>query len=166
MDGTHEHDHIGRHRTFRPALIVVDLGCADHGKAFSLQTLAARYGPDRIYGFDPSPALDLAVQYVGGVPVTLRREAAWLYDGEIGYMENGWESCVGEGDPVRCFDFPVWLARNGPAVVKMDIEGAEHALLERVVQDGTDLLISELLVEWHRHDFDGELRCPVTDWWL
>lgn len=151
-------------------MVVVDLGCADHGQAFSLQALAARYSPERIYGFDPSPTLDVSVRHVGGAPVTLRREAAWLYDGVVGYTDEGWVSTVGEGEPVSCFDFSAWLRRNGPAVVKMDIEGAEHVLLERVVQDGTDLLVSELLVEWHDHapadSLLKRLRCPVTDWWL
>lgn len=151
-------------------MVVVDLGCADHGIADSLSELASYYRCGRIFGFDPSPTLDESIEQVGGVPATLRREAAWLYDGQVGYTETGWTSKVGEGRPVRCFDFSAWLRAYGPAVVKMDIEGAEHVLLERIVRDGTDALITELLVEWHDHGpVDGlleRLRCPVTDWWL
>jgi hypothetical protein len=143
-------------------MIVVDLGCADHGEAFSLRQLVDRYAPDRIFGFDPSPTLEESVD--------IRRSAAWLFDGEIGYTEDGIRSAIGEGQPVPCFDFSTWLQGVGNAVVKMDVEGAEASLLERMIVDGADKLVTELLVEWHNPG-DAErllpqLRCPVTDWWM
>jgi hypothetical protein len=42
--------------------------------------------------------------------------------------------------------------------VKMDIEGAEYAVLEELVHDGTITLVSELMVEFHTQQFDQKLR--------
>lgn len=60
-------------------------------------------------------------------------------------------------------------------VVKMDIEGAEVPVLEKVIADGTDDRMSLLIVEWHDQFFDrgyvrrrkaiqAALRCPVEIW--
>lgn len=56
---------------------------------------------------------------------------------------------------VEGFDFSRWLAENfGPedyVIVKMDIEGAEYKVLEKVIADGNLALIDELIVEFHHH---------------
>jgi hypothetical protein len=59
-------------------------------------------------------------------------------------------------------------------VVKLDVEGAEFPILERLHEDGTDALVAELLVEWHDEkmaDFAerkaallSSLRCPIGPW--
>ena len=70
---------------------------------------------------------------------------------------------------VPAIDFSRWLkemvARHTTAdgskpfvVVKMDIEGAEYAVLEKLVHDGTITLISELMVEFHTQQFDQKQR--------
>lgn len=155
--------------------VVVDLGCADHGVGFSLAALIAEYEPDRVYGFDPSPLVNECLISMNGTPVEVKRSAAWLHDGETSYTSAGTGSRVGEGNQmVSCFDFSAWLRRtvNGDqVVVKMDIEGAEYALLERMIEDGTDVLVSELLVEWHgdpgkRAPILARLSCPVREWWM
>ena len=76
---------------------------------------------------------------------------------------------------VPCFDFSAWL-RELPTrpVVKLDVEGAEFPILERMVEEGTDALVAELLVEWHDDKMDdfferkerllSALRCPVHAW--
>lgn len=149
-------------------MLVVDLGCADHGKVFSLRVLAEMYEPDRIFGFDPSTT---QMRVYPGTPVTFSHSAAWLYDGEIAYNPAGLSSKIGEGaQTVPCFDFSRWMRHHAGAVVKMDIEGAEYPLLNRMIADGTDALMSELLVEWHG-GCDGEeltsrLCCRVKHWEL
>jgi FkbM family methyltransferase len=66
---------------------------------------------------------------------------------------------------VAAIDFSRWLkemvARHTEAdgskpfvVVKMDIEGAEYAVLEKLMHHGTIALISELMVEFHTQQFD------------
>lgn len=157
-------------------MTVVDLGCADHGASFSLHALIEEYAPDRVFGFDPSPLVNDTVVSMNGVPVSARRAAAWLYDGEVSYTAAGTGSRIGDGDgEVPCFDFSAWLrdtAGDGDRViVKMDVEGAEYELLERMLEDGTDQLVSELIVEWHgptdrREQILARLTCPVREWWM
>jgi FkbM family methyltransferase len=70
---------------------------------------------------------------------------------------------------VPAIDFSRWLkemvARHTEAdgskpfvVVKMDIEGAEYAVLEELVHYRTVALISELMVEFHTQQFDQNQR--------
>jgi FkbM family methyltransferase len=70
---------------------------------------------------------------------------------------------------VPAIDFSRWLkemvARHTEAdgskpfvAMKMDIEGAEYAVLEELVHDGTITLVSELMVEFHTQQFDQNQR--------
>jgi FkbM family methyltransferase len=173
-------------------MIVVDLGCFPHRDNISIELLVERYHPDVLYGFDPWPGLVEGETYVGTSRVVLRRKAAWVEDGEIEFAWvrglRSWDSTVmkaknsrrewsgaGEVVTVPCFDFSAWLGGlNERPVVKLDVEGAEFPILERLHEDGTDARIAELLVEWHDEkmdDFAGRkaallsvLRCPVAEW--
>ena len=175
-------------------MIVVDLGCFPHRHEVSIEPLVERYHPDVLYGFDPWPDLAEGELRIGDSRVVLERTAAWIEDGMIEFARvrglRAWDSTVmraknsrGEWAPTRlrevvpvpCFDFSAWLRTLPEApVVKMDVEGAEFPILERMVEDGTDSLVSELLVEWHDDKMDdfaerkarllGRLRCPVVDW--
>ena len=173
-------------------MIVVDLGCFPHRDEISIERLVERYHPDVLYGFDPWPALVEGETDVDGTRVVLERKAAWIEDGEIEFARvrglRGWDSTVmkaknsrhewtGAGEVIRvpCFDFSSWLRGLGEhPVVKIDVEGAEFPILERLHEDGTDALIAELLVEWHDEkmaDFAerkatllSSLRCPIGPW--
>lgn len=154
---------------------VIDLGCHDHGhpECDSLGALTRKYRPSRFYGFDPHPDFKEATFATDGTSLILRRRAAWLYDGHVGFHANGTGSRVGYGDTVPCFDFSAWLPTivHDRTVVKMDIEGAEYDLLEKMVEDGTSHAFSELVIEWHGNDprkdrLLGVLKCEVNDWWL
>ena len=70
---------------------------------------------------------------------------------------------------VPAIDFSRWLkemvARHTEVdgstpfvVVKMDIEGAEYAVLEELVRDGTIRLVNELMVEFHTQQFHQNQR--------
>ena len=153
--------------------IVIDLGCAGRDAADSLAVLAEEYSPDIIYGFDPSRQLLHDVRHrIGDADVVLERKAAWVVNGEISFCEDGSASRIGPGSMVEVFDFSDWLRRlqADEIIVKMDIEGAEVPVLRKMVADGTDLLVDELLVEWHYDEHDVkqevEVRCPVREWWL
>jgi FkbM family methyltransferase len=171
--------------------IVVDLGCADRGEWFSLEALAEKYRPDILYGFDPSPSLNLRRKKIGGVPVKLERKAAWIHDGTITFDDErihgralrigvgpsnpslGRIGTIGTGSTVAdCFDFSAWLAEHGPAIVKMDIEGAEYALLAKLLADNTARLMSELIIEWHDTPDVGLVDhleahgVTIKDWWM
>jgi FkbM family methyltransferase len=152
--------------------VVVDLGCIPRNGAASLPTLAWEYDPDVIYGFDPGDALEEGTFQRKSAKVILRRAAAWIYDGTALFHEDGSASRLGEyGVEIPCIDFSKWLKalkrkeKPDEIFVKMDIEGAEVEVLEKMIADGTDRLMDELLVEWHGRVVDG-YRCPARDWWL
>ncbi len=134
-------------------MIVIDLGCQPH-EASSLPYLADTYKPSLIYGFDPWPDLDTSITEVNGVPVALYRKAAWVHDGSIGYHQDGDASWVEEdGLQVECFDLAGFLDRLGAQVLlKMDVEGAEYALLPHLEDTGAIRFVDALLVEWHDHE--------------
>lgn len=152
---------------------VVDVGCMDFGYQDSIGSLVDTYRPRRLYGFDPHPRLDVSRRWHHGVPVVLRQAAAWLYDGEVLFYENGTSSKTAEGATlVPCIDFSGWLQKHARRVVlKMDVEGAEYELLGRMADEGTDQLVEELLIEWHGDDtqaaaITARLACPTRQWWM
>ncbi|HCQ71730.1 MAG: hypothetical protein CL570_00445 [Alphaproteobacteria bacterium] len=73
---------------------------------------------------------------------------------------------------IKSFDFSEWLKdlheqqtiskfgyKISPYIaVKMDIEGAEYDVLEKVITDGHHPLISDLIVEFHANAFDMDKR--------
>jgi hypothetical protein len=157
--------------------IVVDLGCVDHSPSeTSLKTLVEEYKPDLVFGFDPLLELPLESQREDDTSLILCRAAAWLHDGTAGFVVNGNGSRVqGDNGSVACFDFSRWLSdlrtshpRPDVIVVKMDIEGAEVPIVQRMIEDGTDKLIDELLVEWHGagEELEERLSCRVRRWWM
>jgi FkbM family methyltransferase len=173
-------------------MIVVDLGCYPHRDEISIEPLIERFRPEVLYGFDPWPALVEGESEFEGTRVVLERKAAWIEDGEIEFARvrglRGWDSTVmrsknakgewsGAGSVIRvqAFDFSAWLRwLSEPPIVKLDVEGAEFPILEKLVEDGTDALVAELLVEWHdekmpeyaqrRTELVAALRCPVSPW--
>lgn len=79
---------------------------------------------------------------------------------------------VTEPQEIPCFDFSVWLKSlqeqhtkqsSGLEVMpyialKMDIEGAEYPVLEKMIKDGTISAVSDLIVEFHAHAFDADKK--------
>jgi hypothetical protein len=120
-------------------VIVVDLGCFPHRDEISIEPLVARFRPDVLYGFDPWPALIEGETQVGSTRVVLRRQAAWIEDGEVEFARvrglRGWDSTVmrskndsrewsgaGEIISVPGFDFSAWLRTlPEPPVEKHDV---------------------------------------------
>ncbi len=154
---------------------VVDLGCHDYGKWASLQTLVGLFHPDRIYGFDPSPQLDTSITEVDGVPATLERRAAWIEDTTLPFRDEEIADArigvITHDGPLQvdAFDFSAWMVEHGRAAVKMDIEGAEYAVLSKMILDGTHRLLDYLFIEWHdtKHEqIISALECPVVSWWM
>jgi FkbM family methyltransferase len=139
-----------------------------------------RFRPDVLYGFDPWPALVEGESELEGTRVILARKAAWITDGEIEFARvqglRAWDSTVmreknsrrewsGPSEIIRvpCFDFSSWLRTlPEPPIVKLDVEGAEFPILERMVETGADALVTELLVEWH-DDKMADLSRPKGD---
>ncbi len=159
-------------------IVVIDIGaCDEHDN--SLRALAEKYQPTIIFGFDVRKETNVGVREVAGVPCEVERRAAWIHDGIISYSEKGSSTAVGfPGEVVECFDFSLWLAdlaiTAGPErqiVVKIDAEGAEYPILGKMLDDGTDLLVAEFVIEWHNQDslrapYLERLKSPVSEWWM
>ncbi len=166
-------------------MIVVDLGCETQMTDRSIEPLVERFAPDLLLGFDPAATPPLQ-SVVSGTHVVVERKAAWVEDGTVEFSartgiegtlmtdSNAW---TGHAETVQCFDFSEWVRAldTRDVIVKMDIEGAEVPVLEKLVADGTDALIGLLLVEWHdwlfgddfaerRAKVEAMLRCPVEVW--
>lgn len=148
-------------------MIVVDVGCADHS-AKSVDYLIGRFRPDELWGFDPYPEMEAADYWDGVTHVRTANEAAWTFDGTVGFTVAGDCSRVGDGPvTVPCFDLAAWLAvREEGAIVKLDAEGAEYELVPHLIATGEDKRLNLLLVEWHDGDrgLTDELDCPVELW--
>ncbi|MBN8560158.1 MAG: FkbM family methyltransferase [Leptolyngbya sp. UWPOB_LEPTO1] len=60
---------------------------------------------------------------------------------------------------VESMDFSQWILNNfdlsDHIVVKMDIEGAEYPVLEKMIEDGSIYYINKLYVEWHWYKIGG-----------
>jgi FkbM family methyltransferase len=100
--------------------------------------------------------------------------AAWTYDGTMnlfesasnaaatvvpGKVERGTWPQIDYEAPVTvpCFDFSQWLLRTfslkDDLTIKMDIEGAEYDVVEKMIKDRSILLARKLICEWHHDRF-------------
>lgn len=138
--------------------VVVDLGCHTHAgypEDESKNRLIERFEPRHYYGFDPHPDTPFFVFHDGDkLRVEVERAAAWTHEGHVGLVVppavmNPLRTHVTEGSTVRCFDLAEFLNDVGPAVVKMDVEGAEYTLIPHLIETGAIKQVSLLLIEWH-----------------
>jgi FkbM family methyltransferase len=63
-------------------------------------------------------------------------------------------------DNVDCIDFSKWVKtnfkKNDYIQVKMDIEGSEYDIIEKMIEDNTIQYINKLYIEWHNKKLDIE----------
>jgi hypothetical protein len=167
--------------------VVIDIGCARHGNDYSIERLIEEYRPKYLFGFDPHESIVDKSYMEGETVVTLRRQAAWLYDGEIGFLSDGLNSTLSHGGDtkVTCFDLARWLHEEMPAmdvdtgklhkvVLKLDAEGSEYELLEHLINTGHDKLIDLAWVEFHpfgvenpaarRAAIEEKIACELVEW--
>jgi FkbM family methyltransferase len=102
----------------------------------------------------------------GVARVHVHRHAAWIRDGEVTFYESATRfgsSLLKEKKTgylrlrkpltVPCLCFSTWLREQARSaeyvVVKMNVEGAEYAILRQMIGCGTLGLVDELFVELH-----------------
>jgi hypothetical protein len=70
-----------------------------------------------------------------------------------------------DGGLVECIDFSEFLKnnieKNSEVICKMDIEGAEFEVLDKIINDKTVKLIDILYIEWHSHLLNGEYNVNI-----
>lgn len=161
-----------------PGDIALDLGA---NQGLFTQKLAATGAT--VHAFEPEPVLFAALQKrFADVPNVVLHQAAiaeqsgtvrfWLerYDGSnpleatsCSIVEGHLYSSNGPAIDVDCIDFFAFLEELGqaPKVIKMDIEGAELPILERLFDEGAGAFdrFGTLFVETHeRHFADLQAR--------
>ena len=140
-------------------MIVIDVGCARYGGDYSIERLIEEFHPHILYGFDPNPVVPVSEMYeVFDDPVltkvVLERKAAWIYDGEIGYVDTGLGSWITERTEemrVKCLDLARFILElpKDEIALKMDAEGAEYEILEHLIATGANEMLSLVWLEWH-----------------
>jgi FkbM family methyltransferase len=174
--------------------IFIDLGCFDGDTIRQFYGWKFLAGQDEweIHAFDPNPNFkknwgsmmsendklkfyNIAVSdSTGETEFTLRPEDQ-PYGSTITKQRDNWGQ--GEIITVQTIDFSTWLKQFAKhrVIVKMDIEGAEFEVLEKMIKDKTDYIPELIMVEWHnskRSDNDpdrqariiDQLHCEVSPW--
>lgn len=163
-------------------MILVDIGCATHGRMSALdesfRPLIRRFKPDIYFGFDIYPGMLDGETLIEDTRCVFARRAAWTCEGILGVEVNSNMTHIqlgtvnGAKDIVASFDLGgfISLLPDGP-IVKMDIEGAEYPVLWNIYERGIDKRIELLLVEWHPDEWANgfkmdrpPLRCQVEEW--
>lgn len=148
-------------------MIVIDIGCSPAG-GDSIGYLIREFSPERLYGFDPSPAVEQIVgrRTIDGTEVIVERKAAWIEKGWLNWVPTGYGT-VSEEEPehmafqkVRSFDFSdfVLSLEQDNIHLKMDCEGAEYPILEHLIATGAIKKISLIWIEWHYLEADSLQR--------
>lgn len=135
----------------------------------SLPVLIRRFGPfERILCFEASPELSLVPPPDLSIPVEIHRLAVWIADGEqilffgehaegstLLHNKTSGNLSVARSTRVPTIDFAAWLLHNtephDQLIIKMDIEGAEFPVLQRLVGHPVRRRIRQLWVEWHHN---------------
>lgn len=115
-----------------------------------------------VYAFEPNPEHQEKLKKLEDTKPKLKvsNKAAWTYDGFIDFTVDDVGSTImqskknwGNGMiiPVPCFDFSTWLKqfKNDYVIVKMDIEGAEFSVLEKMIIEGSIWAVDRLWAEMH-----------------
>lgn len=116
-----------------------------------------------IYSFEPDPK---PLPHLP--PLKLIEAAAWVWNGEIEYSLDPRQQASHIKDiagtdfeqtrTVKCIDFS-WFVHELPETVivcSMDCEGAEFAILRKMIKDGTAQLINVLDIEFHHRMMNDE----------
>lgn len=134
----------------------------------------------QIFAFEPNSdcwnSLNLLAKQKGNLSVI--GKAAWVKDGDIDFIPDGigattmktkknWDQ--GLAIKVPCLDFSEWMTRftkDDFIVLKIDIEGAEFEVLEKMIKDGTISLVDHLWVEFHQNkvtDYTTQYKNELVD---
>jgi FkbM family methyltransferase len=127
-----------------------------------------RFGEDTItLSFEPVPYLAKQLQDIheDNDSVYIQNSAVWIEDTTkkffISDMYTDGSSLLTSINNLKedqyveisCFDFSSWLkntfSQDDYIILKLDIEGAEYEVLNKMIEDGTMSLINEFWGEWH-----------------
>jgi len=145
------------------------LDCGGHnGLSVRSFKKSKQYTDDfEIYSFEPVEFV--AKQYKDMPGINFSNAAIWIFDGEIDfYINKTYKSTRGNSlikekisggldkeNPIKtpCIDFSQWVIDNfdkGDFIqLKMDIEGAEYEVLNKMIKDGSIDYVDKINIEFH-----------------
>jgi FkbM family methyltransferase len=141
---------------------MIFLDCGGHDGSSVRKFRQTRDSECEIVTFEPNPLY--AQCYQGFERHRLIAAAVWTEDGARDFyldrIDGDGSSLLRDkrtGDldrerPIRVatVDLPEWIRLNATNIIlKLDIEGAEYAVLDKMLADGTARHVRELLIEWH-----------------
>jgi len=119
-----------------------------------------------IHSFEPNPSL--RDKYLNRDDISFHPQAIWVLDGEISfYLDKSRRSLgstlisskhtrkIDKKKPINvpCIDFSSWILKNFDAsdyiILKMDIEGAEYDVLNKMIKDNSINYIKMAFIEFH-----------------
>lgn len=124
------------------------------------------------YSFECNPML---FPYYSDVNTTLIKKAVWtknetkkfyistgnrLSGSSISTNKTSGNLSENNSIDIECVDFSDWTKqfKNAIIVMKMDIEGVEYDVLEKMIADGTIFKINELYIEFHSKKMRGNYK--------
>ena len=75
-----------------------------------------------------------------------------IMDDNIQYQNSN--NYIKNFSSVECVDFSEFIKKFNKEdyiIVKLDVEGAEYPILEKMIEDGTIDYVNEFYIEWHNH---------------
>lgn len=173
-------------------MIYIDLGCYDGDTVEQFINWGQLFGDiseAEIYAFDPQTFRkswdDIKLRQSQHVKkMSFQSKAAWVEDTMLDLSVEGIGSSVmlekaktDKTNIVRAFNFPRWFEKldDKKIYLKMDIEGAEYPILEKLINHNLDKKITLLMVEWHagkmgdrwrfrEKNIKENLRCKWIEW--
>lgn len=121
----------------------------------------------RIISFEPNPMLADAFTAPEFADVEFHNEAIWIADGTVDFFhvvvtdlaaschpENRYIADRVAHVQVPCIDLSRWMRErftpDDTVILKLDIEGSEYEVLEKMLADGTfQSLVDQLFIEYH-----------------
>lgn len=148
--------------------VFLDCG-ANNGQ--SVDWFKKEYNRDdfEVHSFEPNPVLAKNVKSKG---VIFHPEAVWIENGEMELiigksslnstlMPEKFSGKTETKIKVKTIDFSVWIqdtfSENDYIILKMDIEGAEYKVLEKMLEDKTFDWINVIYVEFHGNKMSPRL---------
>lgn len=130
----------------------------------------------KIYAFEPNPFADTKLP----LGATLIKKAVWvenLTKDFYLYEDTASEGCtlmynkvaptINRTNPIQveCIDFSRWIldtfSKEDKIVLKMDIEGAEYEVLNKMIDDKSIEYINKLYPEFHANKLNMDKRVHV-----
>ena len=147
----------------------------------SILTAKQKFGINTIViSFEPIPGLAKQLQeiYKDNPTVNIQNSAVWINDSvRKFYLSEEYTdgsslltslNNLKEEHYVKipCFDLSSWIKNtftpNDYIILKLDIEGAEYEVLNKLIEDGTINMINEFWGEWHDMKIDDEYTLNLS----